>query len=276
MLGQAVCRQLAGSFAVVPASRADLDVSDRAACIAWIGRHKPAWVVHLAALTDVDRCEREPELARAVNTDGTRWLVEACAAHGSGLLFVSSIAVFDGEKDGPYLESDSPAPINVYGATKWAAEKAVAQLSRHLIVRSGWLFGGWPDDQKFVGKISRLARTAAVLRVVDDKTGSPTYVEDLALGLRRLLLAERSGLLHLVNGGPPVARHKLAEAIVADLALPVPVEPVASTAFPRLAPRPDMEAAASHFTTGWLRPWREALREYLEAVVRRKQDLEER
>ncbi len=265
-LGRAVCRQLAGSHDVVASTRADLELTDDVAVQARVVAERPDWIVHLAALTDVDRCEREPDLAFAVNAGATESLAAACAQTGAGLLLLSSIAVFDGRKPAPYVETDAPAPINVYGASKWAAERVAAGLSRYLIARSGWLFGGWPDDRKFVGHVLRLGRERAALRVVDDKVGSPTYAPDLAAGLERLLAAGRRGLVHLVNDGPPVSRYDLAREILAIAGLPAELERVASAAFPGLAPRPAMEAADSRITRGWLRPWPEALGAYLAAV----------
>jgi dTDP-4-dehydrorhamnose reductase len=263
MLGQAVQRLFAAKATVVAPGRQELDIRDAAAVAHWLQKTQPDWVLHLAALTNVDYCQQEPELALQVNTRATETLVAACHKTAAGLLFMSSIAVFDGTSDQPYVETDQPRPVNQYGCTKWWAEQAVATLPRHLIVRSGWLFGGAENDKKFVRKIWHLAETRPELAVVEDKVGSPTYVDDLASGLWRLVVEARQGLFHLVNGGPPVSRYALAQEIVVAAGLETAIRPVSSDHFPALAPRPDMEAAASHFTQGWLRPWPAALRQYI-------------
>ncbi len=265
MLGGALSQRLQQRHELFAAGREQLDVADRRAVLAALTTYEPDWVIHLAALTDVDRCEREPEEARRVNTQGTEHIVDACRQVGAGLLFLSSIAVFDGRKQTPYDELDSPRPINQYGRSKYLAEQSVATLPRHLIVRSGWLFGG-DVDKKFVSKILSLAGSRRSLQVVEDKVGSPTSVTDLAAGLERLLREGAEGLYHLVNGGPPVSRYALAQAIVTAAGLPTEILPVSSDYFPALAPRPDMEAAVSLHTNGWLPPWQEALSAYVAAL----------
>ncbi len=263
MLGGAVRRVFAAEATVVAPSRQELDITDDAAVEYWLEKVRPDWIVHLAALTNVDQCQREPELALRVNTRATETLVGACRGAGAGLLFLSSIAVFDGTSATPYVETDPPRPANHYGCTKWLAEQAVATLPHHLIVRSGWLFGGAENDKKFVRIIWQMAQKRPDLAVVEDKVGSPTYVDDLASGLWRLIAEEKQGLFHLVNGGPPVSRYALAREIVAAANLETVIRPVSSNHFPVLASRPDMEAAASHYTDGWLRPWPAALRQYI-------------
>lgn len=266
MLGRSVCRHFPAAHQLITPARAALDIRDHHAVRRQIAQAQPDRVLHLAALTDVDLCQRQPDLAYQVNTAATANLVAICRDLNLPLLFMSSIAVFDGHKPTPYLEDDPPAPVNVYGDSKWRAERLVATLPRHLIVRSGWLFGGGAADKKFVGKILNLARQGQRLTVVDDKIGSPTFTDDLAVGLERLLLSGAGGVRHLVNGGPPVSRFRLATEIVRLAGLSGDILPVPSTQFPHLAPRPDMEAAASHHTTGWLRPWPAALQIYVTQI----------
>jgi dTDP-4-dehydrorhamnose reductase len=268
MLGQAVCRAAPAGVELITPGREQLDIADPLAVDSWLDRTRPGWVIHLAAMTNVDQCQREPALAYQVNSTATAHLAAACRRCCAGLLFLSSIAVFDGQKPAPYDEMDLPRPGNVYGDSKWQAEQVVATLPRHLIVRSGWLFGGGPADKKFVSQMLALAPGREELAVVADKIGSPTSVDDLAGGLWRLLREEASGLFHLVNSGEPVSRYDLARAILAAAGLPTRVRPVTSDHFPHLAPRPGMEAATSHKTVGWLRPWRPALIEYVHALQR--------
>lgn len=266
MLGQAVCKVFLAEHGVIAPGRDKLDITNPTHIKQWLETTRPDWVFHLAALTNVDQCQREPDLAYQTNTTATAHLVEHCRQRDIGLLFVSSIAVFGGQNSQPYHEGDQPAPVNVYGDSKWQAEQLVATLPRHLIVRSGWLFGGGTTDKKFVRKIVELATTRDSIAVVNDKVGSPTYVVDLAEGMARLFRAESHGLFHLLNAGASVSRFALAKAIVALAGLPTLVMPVSSDHFPQLAPRPDMEAAISQYTQNWLPDWRTSLETYLEKL----------
>jgi dTDP-4-dehydrorhamnose reductase len=260
MLGRAAVGRLAAAHDVVAAGHGELDVTDTVSVRQWFEHDRYDWVVHLAALTNVDRCQREPDRAMAINAAATETLAAACAAAGSGLLLLSSIAVFDGAKPTPYVESDLPRPANVYGESKWRAERAVASLPRHLIVRTGWLFAGGPGDHKFIGQILRRAREHDTVDVVADRFGSPTFVGDLAEGLSRLLREAHGGLVHLVNEGGPVSRVDVAREAFRLAGVSAQIRPVPSAAFPTLAPRPAMEAARSERVEGWLRTWAEALR----------------
>jgi dTDP-4-dehydrorhamnose reductase len=260
MLGRAVCRNLAAGHQVIAATRRELDVTDHVALQDRLDQARPDWVVHLAALTDVDRCEREPAAAFAVNSAPLSGLAAWCGNHGAGLVLLSSIAVFDGTKASAYGESDTPCPANVYGRSKWEAERLAMAAPRHLVVRTGWLFAGDESDHKFVGRILKLARERSSIDVVRDKWGSPTWVHDLAAGLRRLMEEDQRGLVHCVNEGAPASRVDVARAVVEEAGLRTEVNPVSSDRFSDLAPRPAMEAARSVRTAGWLQPWSTALR----------------
>ena len=244
-----------------------LDVRDPAAVRVAIGDARPDAVLHLAAATDVDRCEQEPDWAHDANAIGTRNVALACQARAIPLVYVSTGAVFPGEKAEPYTEFDTPAPANVYARSKRAGEQFVASLlPRHYIVRAGWMFGGAGRDVKFVGKIARLIQSGRTrLEIVDDLIGSPTYAWDLLEGLRRLMETEAYGVYHMANAGW-CTRYESALAIREALDRPdVEIIPVSSDRFPLLAPRRS-EALRSAKLEGLglgMRPWQEALREYV-------------
>jgi len=223
---------------------------------------RPAWVVHAAAWTDVDGCERDPERALLVNGEGTRRVAEACRAVGAGLVYLSTDYVFDGRKGAPYLEADPVSPLSAYARSKVAGEDAVrANAPRWAITRTAWLFG--VSGKNFVKTIVEKAAAGGPLRVVDDQVGSPTYARDLAEAIAELVSRELSGIYHLTNAGScswcAFTRAILEEAGLAHVA----VAPMTTAELGRPAPRPALSVLANH---AWvaagmrpLRPWREAL-----------------
>lgn len=251
MVGSALCPVLRRrGHAVVPTDlhpleegAAALDVRDREALAAFLQRTRPAWVIHLAAETDVDRCEQEPAHAYATNAVGTEYVAEACRAARARLLYISTAGVFDGEKPTPYVESDIPNPVNVYGRSKLAGEYAVRHLvPGHLIVRAGWMVGGFERDKKFAGKILRLLEERRELSVVTDKIGSPTFTDDLSRGLAALIETAHEGLFHMTNHGV-CSRFDFACKLVEYLGRrDVTIQPIGSEAFPLPAPRAASEA----------------------------------
>ena len=249
-------------------SRAELDVRDPAQARQAIEAWRPDRVIHLAALTDVDGCQRDPEAAFSNNTLGTQNVALACQRCDVELIYVSTLAVFNGQKTEAYIEFDAPDPANVYGRSKYEGEQMVRALApRHYVVRAGWIFGGGRHDKKFVGKILAQARQRSELRAVDDKFGSPTYTVDFARGLARLAESGLYGTYHLVNTGQPTSRYEVARQIVRVAGLKhCQVLPVSSDTFPLAAPRPRMEAARNYLLElrglNWMRPWTEALEEY--------------
>jgi dTDP-4-dehydrorhamnose reductase len=229
---------------------------------------EPDVVLHLAAATDVDRCEKEPEWARRSNALGTENVARACEGTGIVLVYVSTGAVFSGEKAEPYVESDQPAPVNVYAQAKLDGERAVAARGpRHFIARAGWMMGGGTRDVKFVGKMVELIGAGRTpLRAVADTRGTPTYARDLLGTIERLLATAAYGLYHIGNEGC-CSRYDMALAIRDALGRDdVVVEPVASSAFPLPAPRGRSEAIRSLALERLglaPRPWRDALHEYV-------------
>lgn len=233
----------------------------------------PEVVLHLAAATDVDRCEQDPDWAFRSNAVGTENIALACREAGAALVYVSSGAVFKGDKPTPYTEFDLASPSNVYAASKLAGEEIVRRLvERHYIVRAGWVFGGGKRDKKFVGKLASLIFSGKTeLKVVDDKVGTPTYAKDFLRGIKRLLSAGRGGLYHMGNEGA-ASRYQIALEIARLLGKEnLPIKPVSSEHFPLPAPRGASEAI-SNYKLKLLglppqRPWQEALADYLESEL---------
>ncbi len=249
-----------------------IDVTDRSATDGAVESFHPDAVFHLAAMTHVDDCERRPEEAYRINAIGTQNVALACRRRGLPLVYISTGSVFDGEKATPYHEFDTPNPRSVYSRSKWAGELFVRRLvPEHFIVRAGWMFGGGPEDKKFVAKMIDLARERDVLKAVDDKFGTPCYTRDISRRCFELLETGRFGTYHGANSGY-CSRFEMARAIVEFAQVPnCRVEPCSSAEFPLPAPRPRMEAieglAARLIGLPDARPWRDALEDYIKSVL---------
>jgi dTDP-4-dehydrorhamnose reductase len=252
----------------------DLDVTDGIAVAEMMRAHKPDWVVNTAAFHRVDDCEMNPTLSFAVNATGAANVARAAADIGAGVVFYSTDYVFGGEgrqRNSPHRESDAPDPLNVYGVSKWAGERLVAQRNpRHLVIRSAGLYGtatsrkGWTFPELMVNK----ARSEGKLKVVTDQALSPTFTHDLAETTAALMAAGATGLFHLTNAGE-CSWWEFAKATI-DLAdIPVEVEPTVSTQQARRAKRPPYSAMASERVAAAgvapMRPWQDALAAYLRA-----------
>jgi len=273
MLGTDLCRIMTSEYEVRATGRADLDVRDRGAVSRAVSDFHPDLIVHLAALTDVDRCEREPEEAFRTNTIGTQNMALVCQQLAIPLVYVSTISVFDGTKPEPYIEFDTPNPQSYHSRSKYQAEKLVRSLlQKYYIVRAGWMFGGGNKDGKFVAKIFKLAQSQSEIKVVNDKFGSPTYTVDFARGLVALIATGQYGTYHIVNTGQPASRYEIARVILECAGIKdCELRPVSSAEFPLPAPRPRMEAgrslAAELIGLPPMRHWQEALQEYIRITL---------
>jgi len=249
-----------------------IDVTDAAGLDRAVANFRPDAVFHLAAMTQVDDCEKRPEEAYAINAVGTRNVALLCRRHELDLVYISTGSIFAGSKPTPYHEFDDPAPASVYARSKWAGEVAVRELvPHHYVVRAGWMFGGGAEDKKFVAKMIELARGRDVLRAVDDKFGSPCYTRDISRRCLELLQTGHYGTFHAANDGM-CSRYEMARAIVEFAGVrDCRVDPCSSAEFPLPAPRPRMEAMDGlHARLIGLRPqphWRDALRDYIETVL---------
>src|SRR5271169_3739163 len=157
MLGQDLVPHIAGRHEVIPLVQADVDITDSDRTSFVISGAKPDVVIHAAAFTAVDACEGNPKLSFQVNAEGTRNVALACRQARAAMVYLSTDYVFDGKKTCPYVETDEPNPINVYGESKLQGEKYVTELAEHAwIVRTSWLFG--PLGKNFVDAILTRAR----------------------------------------------------------------------------------------------------------------------
>lgn len=265
MLGSEVYAAAPSNAEVAGVDIEDFDITDSRACQEAISATQPDAVVHCAAYTDVDGCERDSETALKVNSEGTRNVAGAARACGARLLYVSTDYVFAGDKQEPYVETDRPSPLGVYGESKLRGEQHVRDLvANHIIVRTQWLFGR--NGRNFVDSILRAAKAGRDLRVVNDQWGAATYTKDLARGLW-LALDLPTGTYHLTNSGSgtwyDVARCALAAAGMGH----VRVEAIPTSEWPTPTRRP---ARAILANKAWanagmrpLRAWEEAVAEFV-------------
>jgi dTDP-4-dehydrorhamnose reductase len=225
--------------AVVPVTRAELDITDRPAVLAVVRDARPDVVVNCAAWTAVDLAESREAAALAVNGAGAAHVAEACALAGARMVQLSTDYVFDGTARVPYPEAAAPAPATAYGRTKLAGEQAVAALlpGRAWIVRTAWLYGA--HGANFVATMIRLARAQPGVTVVDDQYGQPTSTVTVAERILALVAAAApAGVYHATCSGQ-TTWFALAQAIFALLgADPDRVTPIPSTQLTRPAPRP--------------------------------------
>ena len=229
-------------------ARPALDLASPDTILPAMAAFGPDLVVNAAAYTAVDRAESEPELAYAINRDGAGAVAAAAARLGAPIIQLSTDYVFDGSKDGPYLETDAVSPQGVYGRSKLEGEQAVARANpRHIIARTSWVYA--PFGANFVRTMLRLSAERERLGVVDDQVGCPTYAPDIAdaiLAIARLCSSggwrdAYAGVTHIA-GPDAVSWCDFARKIVAGAAerggRSVPVDAITTAQFPTPARRP--------------------------------------
>jgi dTDP-4-dehydrorhamnose reductase len=250
---------------LIPAGSGDADLRDAAQVDRIMQKSRPDWVVVCAAYTDVDGCEKNRELAFAVNAKGVENVARAAAKINARVFLISTDYVFDGKGLRPY-ETDQPvAPINVYGASKAAGEQALQRnSSAWCIGRTSWLFGA--HGPSFPEKILKAAETHPELSVVNDQVGSPTYTRDLASAIRDLVRKDARGIVHINNEGICSWFDFAKEILAQSGRSSIPVHPITTNQSARPARRPNysvMSPASLHAYGIRLRPWQEALDAFL-------------
>lgn len=246
------------------------DLCDPQAVQALIALAQPDAVIHCAAWTDVDGAElpENREQVFAVNAGGTKNVAEACRDAGCKMIYITTDYVFDGTDTAPYpADCERFAPLNVYGQSKLAGERAVTEtLERYFLVRTSWVYG--TGGKNFVRTMLHLSRTHDTLRVVSDQIGTPTYAPDLARLLADMAESDRCGRYNAVNSGGYVSWYDFACAIFRTAGIPMTVLPVTTEEYGRsLAARP----RSSRLDTGKLAEagfaplpdWQDALARYL-------------
>ncbi|MBN1426706.1 dTDP-4-dehydrorhamnose reductase [Candidatus Fermentibacteria bacterium] len=266
MLGQALMARLA-DHDLCALTEPSFSLEDREGVLDALAGAAPEWVVHTAAMTNVDGCEQNPTRAYRINAMGTRYVAEACARCGAGLVYISTDFVFGPRRMRRPIEAwETGDPLSAYGLAKWGGERFVEALApRWIIARTAWLYG--EGGTHFVGTILKKAREGLPLRVVNDQTGCPTYARDVAEGVDALLQREAVGWFHLVNTGE-ATWFELARRTVELAGLdPDGVQPCTSEDVARPAPRPAYSVLSTltyrEATGGDLRPWSDALKDYL-------------
>ncbi|MBZ5790182.1 dTDP-4-dehydrorhamnose reductase [Burkholderia contaminans] len=283
-VGFALARSLQGLGRVVAVDRAALDLADRDQIRAVVRDVRPTLIVNPAAYTAVDLAEREEDAAVRINATAPGVLAEEAKALGAALIHYSTDYVFDGAKASPYVETDTPAPQNVYGRSKLEGERAIAAVGAPAIVfRTSWVYGA--RGRNFLQTMLRLAAERRELKIVADQIGAPTWANTIAAMTAHVVAqalaaddasawwTSRSGIYHLTAGGE-TSWHGFASAIVelAGLASSPSVVPIPSSEYPTPAARPANSRLSNDKlarTFGLVAPdWRDAL-ELCLAEIRR-------
>ncbi len=274
-LGRALVREFSISHEVVGITKKDADITDNTEISKIISRHRPQYVLHTAAFTNVDRCELEPDKANLVNSKGTENVASACKSVNAKLVYYSTDYVFDGKKNSPYIETDRTNPINVYGQSKLNGEsKCLSSWADTVIIRIGWLYS--ESGANFVRKILAAAKRKVEsakatgekpsLKVVDDQIGTPTCAKDVATQTQKLIERNVSGIYHIASY-PEVSRFEFARAILATMLPEVTVESCNSDDHPTGAKRPLRSSLSSDKleseNLSMMRHWKESLDEFL-------------
>jgi dTDP-4-dehydrorhamnose reductase len=262
---------LQGGADVLAPPRTALDVTDDVAVEAAFAAHRPTIVFNCAAFHNVEVCEREEDQSFAVNARAVKRLAARCADRGARLVHMSTNYVFGGLRDEPYDESDLPDPRSIYAISKLAGEHtALAYAPDALVVRTAGLYGLHGSVSKggnFVTRMIARAQDQGALTVVADQLLTPTFTADLAAGILAAVDADVTGVLHLTNSGS-TSWHGFTEAIMELAGVEVPVAEGTTTIAPGAADRPLNGVLRSSVSerAGMtpMRPWREALADYLE------------
>ena len=278
MLGQAVYPEFSRSNTVL-ATDIDLnedwlshmDVRDIAECTKVFKEFKPTLVLHLAALTDLEYCELNPEDSWKTNALGTENIALLSKEYDCTMVYICTAGIYDGKQDF-YNDFDVPNPLSIYGKSKYHGERFVQEyLTNYYIFRAGWMMGGGiKKDKKFIKKIyNQIKEGKKQLSVVDDKLGTPTYTVNFAESIARVIQTNYYGLYNQVCTGG-CTRYDVAKEFVKQLGLEEEIEItiVPSDYFKQeyFAPRPYSEKLVNlkleSRNINYMRDWKECLEEY--------------
>jgi len=230
---------------------------------------EPTVIINLAAITDMERCELDPEEAVMTNTRGSLNCCLLAKKFNIPYVYISTAGIFDGEKE-YYSDDDQPNPLSVYSRTKYLGELVATKYEKHYVIRCGWSMGGYEKDKKFIHLIfDQIKNGAKELNVVDDKAGTPTYTVDFANGIDALLKSGKYGVYNQVCKGS-CTRFDVAEEFVRLLGVDVKVNRVDSSFWQQrfFAPRPKSEKLLTnklnHLGLNAMRDWKKCLAEYAE------------
>lgn len=269
-LGKVLMARLPRAFETVGLTRRELDITRRNEVVARISEHQPDVIFNAAGLSDVDVCENDRWQAYLVNRDGAKHLSQAAADSGALLVVFSSDLVFDGSKSTPYREEDSPNPLSIFGDTKLGAElAAMSQAPRHLIIRTGWLFG--PHGKSYLSQLLEKRETNEIVLGFDDQRNQPTYSIEFVDAIMGLVNQNQTGVWHIASLGE-ASPFEFAKAAYEILGLdPAAVRPLRRGAGARSALRPRysvLDCSKLAAAGIRMRPWIEALRDHLAPMVR--------
>jgi dTDP-4-dehydrorhamnose reductase len=262
-------------------TRADFDLDAPTSIVALLDRDRPEVVINAAAWTDVDGCARDPRLAKQRNAESVHVLAHETARRGIDLVQISTNEVFDGRRDHDrgYRPDDLTAPGNAYGTSKWEGEIEASAAYRRRgaslgIVRTAWLYG--PPGNDFPTKILAAAEHARAsgepLKVVGDEFGSPTFTHDVAEAIVDVLGSnEWRGVNHVVNSGV-ASRADWARELFRQVGMEVEIEEVPATTWERASTPPAWGVLEPTELPGRepLRPWQQALADYIPLLVRQR------
>jgi dTDP-4-dehydrorhamnose reductase len=269
---------------VIAPARAEMDLANAASVRGTIRAVRPRWIVNPGAYTAVDKAESEPELAYAINAEAVRVMGQEAKAIGAGVIHFSTDYVFDGSGSAPYRETDATGPVSVYGASKLAGEKALAESGAgHMIFRTSWVYGA--RGKNFLLTILKLARERETLRVVADQYGAPTWSRDLARMTAEVIgqceargqdltavLEDVGGVYHAAGVGETTWYGFAAEAVRLQREREpgvrfAAIEAITTAEYPTPAKRPAnsrMNCKRLKERFGWeMLDWRDSLREVL-------------
>ncbi len=248
--------------------RDEMDLVDNEAIRMFIMEVKPEAIIHCAAYTGVDKAEEEVKICYQINAEAVKVIAECAKELNVKLIYISTDYVFDGTKEGEYVETDLPNPMNVYGASKLQGEQYIQTiLEKYYIVRTSWVFG--VNGNNFIKTMRRLGSERDELNIINDQVGSPTYTADLAPLLVDMMETDKYGIYHATNE-ETCSWYEFTNEIFKQSGIEVKTNPITTDQYPTAAKRPmnsrmsKVKLKANGFNL--LPTWQEALAEYLKLI----------
>ncbi len=255
--------------AVAGADYPGVDITNLASVTTAVLQHSPDVIINCAAFTAVDLCETESQKAFAVNEGGAKNLALTARECGAKIVHISTDYVFDGRKKSPYVETDAPNPLSVYGKSKLAGEKGLVEAcDRHFIFRIAWLYGTRGNNflKTIRARAEKCALSGEPLKVVDDQIGTPTYTVHVCNQILRMISTDHYGLFHVTNEGW-CSWFGFARAIMQAYGIRAEVVPCTTSEVPRPAPRPANSVLENkrlkQLGLNIMPQWEQGLQEYL-------------